>query len=153
MLNVQTRRHMHQEMHPQQLPRRRIEQGRVRLPGSMCCKVLRSEHQSLGEDAGRSEPKTGRWNAEIGESWNRRELVANVGKSIALMAHGDCRAWQSRAEHSAWTCAEKEAINARSALAVSRPKVELSCTKGVSSMAQRRSRSCGAAMLRHSVHI
>ncbi|PIB03228.1 hypothetical protein CB0940_11676 [Cercospora beticola] len=52
---------MHKEVHPQQLPRRRTEQGRIRLPRSMRREVLRGQHQGVREDARRGAGETRRW--------------------------------------------------------------------------------------------
>jgi len=43
---------MYEEMYSARLPRRRLEQGRVRLPGSVRGEVLRGEYEGQREDAG-----------------------------------------------------------------------------------------------------
>lgn len=40
----QSDRILHQEMHPQRLPRRRFEQRRIRLPRPLRWQVLRRQH-------------------------------------------------------------------------------------------------------------
>lgn len=52
---------MHKEVHSQPVPRRRTQQGRIRLPRPLRIKVLRGQHQSVGEDARRGGTKAGRF--------------------------------------------------------------------------------------------
>jgi hypothetical protein len=77
-LSKQTRRHLHQKVHPAPIPRSRPEQGRVRVPGPLREQVLRGQRQGFGEDAGRGAGEAGRW-VRLEGCWGGEEWKGDGG--------------------------------------------------------------------------
>ena len=82
-------------MCPRRLPRRRPEQGRIRLPGPLRLQVLRRQHQGQREDAGRSRRQQAGWRHGFRHvkqfafaddlNWGGRRIESSV---ITILASG-----------------------------------------------------------------